>query len=91
VTGNKYVQFNEENRIAWVTGVIDGLIAESIQRDNQREPGSWLGECIEGLPNTQFKAIFEKELYANPEAWHAPAAFMLRDKMESFCASRLMP
>lgn len=88
ITGNDYLQLDDNARLGWLVGVMDGIMAEStlITKDDQ---GPWLGKCIVGLNTQQIKAIFEKKLSENPEEWHAPAAFIFREKMNDFCKGRI--
>lgn len=88
-TGTEYVKFSERSRIDWVRGAMDGIMAESTYTNiSKAEQGTWLGRCIEGLEFEQIKAIFEKELNARPEGWHAPAALSLRGTLAKFCSNR---
>ena len=88
VTGNDYLKFDNENRVVWLIGVMDGIMAEStiIKKDDK---GPWLGRCIDGLSKDQIKAMFEKELTQHPEGWHAPAGIIFRVKMKDFCKDRI--
>lgn len=88
VTGNDYLKLDENSRLSWLVGAMDGIMAESamIEKDSK---GPWLGRCINGLDTQQIKAIFEKELNNNPEGWHAPAAFIFRVKMEKYCKGKI--
>jgi hypothetical protein len=83
LTCNDYLKLNDNDRIKWLTGAMDGIMAEStyIEKDPK---GPWLGRCIDGLSIEQIKAMFEKALNENPEGWHAPAAIIFRDKMHVF-------
>ena len=84
VTGNDYLKLNQHDRMSWLVGAMDGIMAESaIIKKDKDDP--WLGRCIRGLELEQIKAMFEKELSENPESWHAPAAFIFRDMMKEFC------
>ncbi len=88
VTGNKYMKLSDNERSTWLIGVLDGLMAEDLMlRDDMKGP--WVGRCIKGLPTSQIKAVFEKELLAKPESWHAPAAVIFRARMEQFCKGRI--
>lgn len=88
VTGNDYLKLDDNARLGWLIGAMDGIMAEStlIKKDAQ---GPWLGRCIDGLDTQQIKAIFEKELSENPEGWHAPAALIFRGKMKDFCRGKI--
>jgi|TARA_B100001964_G_scaffold206636_1_gene237877 hypothetical protein len=87
-TGSEYIEMDDNDRLAWLVGAMDGIMAEStmIKKDDN---GPWLGRCINGLTIQQIKAMFEKELNENPEAWHGPAAFILRNKMQKFCKGKI--
>ena len=45
----------------------------------------WTARCAERYPIEQLKAIFEKELKENPSSWHAPAAYVARQKIYQIC------
>jgi len=93
VTGNKYLTMDEQSRKFWLIGAMDGIMAECVNPQNNKEKdikkNTWLGRCIDGLSIEQIKGMFEKELKENPEAWHAPAALILRKKMQEFCKGRI--
>ena len=56
--GSDYVKFSEKSRIDWLTGAMDGIMAESTYINiSKAEQGTWLGRCIEGLEFEQIKAI----------------------------------
>jgi len=91
ITGNDYLRMKVETRQFWLLGAIDGIMAEDLHRQIGSEKPArapWLGDCIEDLGFMQIRAIFEKELKAKPEAWHAPAAQILRGRLHKFCAGR---
>lgn len=88
-TGNIYMNMDELNKMIWVTGAVDGIIAEAFMSKHNpeeikgKEP--WLASCTRNMTPLQIKAIFEKELSANPENWHVPAALILRSKLHEMC------
>jgi len=88
ITGNEYLKLDDNEKLGWLIGVMDGIMAESIyiKKDGQ---GPWLGRCIDGLDTQQIKAIFEKKLRENPGEWHAPAALIFRGNMKDFCKGRI--
>ncbi|MFC3853506.1 hypothetical protein ACFOSD_11725 [Salinispirillum marinum] len=85
VTGDDYFRMSENEKSAWLAGVSDGIIAESLTSSSLEIP--WLSSCIAIYEFQQIKAIFEKELNDNPEVWHAPAAFIFRKKIKDFCGN----
>jgi hypothetical protein len=97
VTGNDYMEMDEKSRTNWLIGVMDGIMAEDLlaqvpspssdKKEKIKEP--WLGRCIEGIPMSQIKAMFEKELKDNPDGWNAPAALIFKTKFNKFCEKRL--
>lgn len=87
VTGNTYLTLDDNSRMGWLIGAMDGIMAEDFSA-NSRPNEPWLGNCINGFSKEQIKAIFEKELQAKPEAWHAPAALIFRGQLFKFCAAR---
>ncbi len=90
-TGNDYLQMQNQARQIWLLGAMDGIMAEDLEEQIEgKEPAKapWLGDCIEGLEFMQIKAIFEKALRSQPEAWHAPAALIFRDRLHKFCVRR---
>ena len=88
ITGNDYLRLDDNARLGWLVGVMDGIMADSTMVEKD-EKGPWLGRCIDGLSIQQIKAIFEKELNRNPEGWHAPAALSFIGKMREFCKGRI--
>ena len=88
VTGNDYMKLDDNAKLGWLIGVMDGMMAESFlfKKDDK---GPWLGRCIDGLTKQQIKAILEKELSENPEEWHVPASLIFRSKMQDFCKERI--
>ena len=88
VTGNDYMKMDNDARLAWVIGAMDGIMAESFAHKKD-DKGPWLGRCVDGLTTHQIKAMFEKELGNNPEAWHAPGALVFRGKMKKICKGRI--
>ena len=52
---------------------------------------SWLGDCLGKYDIKQIQAVFEKQLEAKPEAWHAPAALIAREVIIGFCRPVLRP
>lgn len=86
VTGKTYRALDDGARMGWLVGVMDGIMAEDFTI-NSPSKGSWLGKCVEELDKEQLKAIFEKELQAKPEAWHAPAALIFRATLSRFCGA----
>jgi len=72
VTGSDYQDLSSQERQTWATG---------INQDNK----SYLSECLEQYKLAQLIATFEKELAANPESWHAPAAIVFRSVTSKFC------
>ena len=88
VTGNSYLKLSESERTSWVIGTMDGIMAESALTTKDLK-GPWFGRCIQGLPVSQIKAMFEQELQSHPDSWHAPAAFAFRDRFITFCQSRM--
>jgi len=87
VTGNDYLALPDEARMGWLIGALDGMMAESIALEKDSN-GPWLGRCVRSFDNSQIKAIFEKQLAANPESWHAPAAMILRGRLWEVCNSK---
>jgi hypothetical protein len=87
VTGNDYLELDDNYRMGWLIGAMDGIIAESVITEKDAD-GPWLGRCVAKLSLGQIKAMFEKESRDNPEGWHAPAAIVLRSKMQDFCKGR---
>ena len=87
VTGSDYIKMKTDAQTSWVVGVMDGIMEESIsQKPGALEP--WLGSCVKRHDWQQLKALFEKELNANPESWHAPAALIYRSTINKFCNGR---
>ena len=76
VSRNGYLKIDGIARIAWVIGVIDGIVAMLAMIDKEAI-GSWPERCLDGLTTEQIKAFFEKELNGKPESWHVPAALIL--------------
>jgi len=66
VTGNDYLKLDNNAKLNWLIGVMDGMMAEAtlVKKDNQ---GPWIGRCVGGLSTEQIRAIFEKELSQNQE------------------------
>ena len=87
VTGNTYLTLDDNSRMGWLIGAMDGIMAEDISVKSPPN-GTWLGNCLDGLSKEQIKAIFEKELQTKPETWHTPAAFIFRNQLFKFCAAR---
>lgn len=88
ITGNDYFKLDDNAKLGWLVGVMDGIMADSTTVERS-EKGPWLGRCIDGLDTRQIKAMFEKELNQNPEGWHAPAALIFIGKMRDFCKGRI--
>lgn len=86
LTGNAYQALDDGARMGWLVGVMDGIMAEDFTI-NSPPGGPWLGKCVEELDKEQLKAIFEKELQAKPQAWHAPAALIFRATLSRFCGA----
>lgn len=86
LTGNDYMRLSGERRRDWLIGALDGMMAESVAVT--KDPGGpWIGRCVGKMDNSQAQAIFEKEMAAKPESWHAPAAFILRASLHASCNS----
>jgi|TARA_B110000902_G_C13890730_1_gene430465 hypothetical protein len=87
VTGNDYLALSERDQDLWFVGVLDGTMSEGniIEKDPM---GNWLSKCASNTPIPQFKAIYEKELRNNPDGWHAPAAFIVRGSLRSYCMDK---
>jgi hypothetical protein len=93
VTGNDYMKMDEKSSTNWLIGVMDGIMAEDLwcqallssadKKENIKGP--WLGRCLKGIPISQIKAMFEKELKDNPDSWHAPAALAFNTRFKKFC------
>jgi hypothetical protein len=88
VTGNDYLKLSEPEQTTWLVGTMDGVMAEDFSVTKPSN-GPWLGRCVGSLPINQVKAMFDQELKSKPESWHAPAAFIFRQRMERFCRGRL--
>jgi hypothetical protein len=86
ITGNDYMKLSNEQRTGWLVGALDGMMAESIAVTNDPS-GPWLGRCVGKMETSQVQAIFEQELTAKPEGWHAPAAIILRARLFAVCKS----
>lgn len=92
VSGNDYLSFDQATQMGWLYGALDGLIAESLMHtvnEPEAPPRSWVGDCLEGLPVSQIKAMFHQELGAHPDGWNAPAALLLHGRLERFCGRSL--
>ncbi|MCH7912328.1 MAG: hypothetical protein IH856_04720 [Deltaproteobacteria bacterium] len=98
VTGKEYRQLSSESQNTWFFGVLDGIMAESLDlygelyragvledRPVGQDYGTWLGICIERYSVEQFHALFRKKLEAEPKVWHAPAALIARGVIVDFC------
>lgn len=98
ITGNDYLKLSKQEQIHWFVGVIDGLTAEQIFSPNSRTTSTtedekndpldppWISKCMSQFPIEQLHAIFEKELKAEPERWHVPAALVARSSLKEMCA-----
>lgn len=86
VTGKDYMKLSSEQRMGWLVGALDGMMAESVAVTKDAN-GPWLGRCVGKMQNSEVQAIFEKEIAANPDSWHAPAAFILRASLHTTCRS----
>jgi len=71
-TGNDYLELSENERISYVTGLIDMMF----YRAHSYNPIEYedLIEVIQGMSALQIKKIFEKYLEENPEEVHNSAA-----------------
>ena len=87
VTASQYLKDNENDKVTYLIGVIDGISIEAFKSANKAET-PWLAKCIESLEISQVKTVFEKRLHEKPEARNAPAALIFRDAMEKFCEKR---
>ncbi len=85
VSGNTYNALTIREQSSWLAGAIDGLVAEAAM-SNPNELG-WQ-QCLFSYDFEQVRAIFEKELTANPEHWHIPAILLLRSKFEKLCKGK---
>ena len=66
--GNKYLEQVDLVKKAYITGLIDGLMAgQFIQTD---EDLHWLNNCVKGMQNQQVQAIVDKYLKNNPKELH---------------------
>lgn len=84
ITGNKYMDMNENDKVVFIVGAMDGIMVKSLEYDKEKkEP--WLGTSVKGITIAQIQAVFEKELKENPEWWHAVAAMIFRSKMIKYC------
>lgn len=87
INGNEYLEMPDDNRTVWIVGVMDGLMAEAALV-SKAPKGPWLGRCLRGISIPQIREMFEQKLRQQPDSWHAPAAFIFRDRMSSFCKNR---
>lgn len=101
IQGNDYLKLSENRKTTWIIGVMDGIMAESLEHSrlfiskNKRTgieeaeiEGVWLGNCLYVYHVSQIQAIFEKELLKNPEAWSAPAALIFRQRFDKYCSDK---
>lgn len=86
VTGSDDMKLGSEQRMNWLIGALDGMMAESAAVTKNAK-GPWVGRCVGNMENSQVRTIFERELAAKPESWHAPAAFILRASLQAACKS----
>ena len=82
LTGNEYNKLKNNERIIWIIGVTDGLITEHLMATLEQPP---LAKCLGELEWEQMRAIFEKNLNANPERWHFPASFSFNQTFKKYC------
>lgn len=84
VTGNQYRQLPIRERLAYTTGLIDGLLL-SPAFGAPRSHTAWIGECIHGMQNPQIQAMFDRQLEAKPEQWHGGANIIMKDALLNRC------
>ncbi|GEM_PF-6286712 len=87
ITGGQYLKDNDNDRVAYLIGLIDGISIEAFKAANKAET-PWLAKCLEDVEIAQVKAIFEKRLNTGSENLRRPAALVFRDEMEKFCEKR---
>ena len=71
LTGNGYLRLAEENKIFYVGGLTDMLLASVSLYVPELYP--YLEETIRNMSGQQIKAIFDKYLEEDPKEWHCSA------------------
>ena len=69
IDGNDWRAADEGEKLAYTTGVIDGLVFAEIFQANAQSVGNFV-DCINGMSSKQIKVIVQKYLDNNPEKWH---------------------
>ena len=71
LNGNRYLSLGEERQIAYVMGVIDGLLASVIFGGDAARVNA-LQNCILEMQGSQALTIVNKYLDGSPQNWHHP-------------------
>jgi hypothetical protein len=68
-----YLELSAQQQLGYAMGVIDGmLIAPLFGAPDDGARLKMLGHCVEGMRNTQVKAILDTFLKQHPERWNDP-------------------
>ena len=68
-TGEQYLAASEQEQRAYAVGIINGMLMAPMfgaSRGKMR----WLGQCIQGMTDSQIASILTKYLRDNPSRWH---------------------
>lgn len=80
-TGNTYREMPAIGKLAYTTGMIDGLLLARVFGADT----AWIGKCTDGMQNLQIKAMFDRQLEAKPEQWHQGANQIMKDALLNRC------
>jgi hypothetical protein len=82
VTGNEYRTFSSVERLAWILGMVDGMLTAQVILTNKKPP---LADCLAKFQPQQIRAMFEKALDNEPQLWHFPAGYAFHSAFQKYC------
>ncbi len=84
LTGQAYLERSQNERTAYVMGVVDGFAFSPALLGSSECAGA-LQRCLVGRNNVQLTAIVDKHIRDNPANWHWQANAMIHSALFAQC------
>jgi hypothetical protein len=84
VTGNAYRRLSSAERLAYVMGATDTMMAAPIFGAPESKM-RWLSQCLPGMEGEQVRALVDKYLEDNPVKWNFPATALVFSAFREAC------
>jgi hypothetical protein len=86
IDGHDWLPDGEDEKLAYTTGVIDGLVFAPIFESDAQMIENFV-DCVDGMSSEQIKAIVQKYLDDNPGKWHQAMNRSVFVSIADTCAS----